>query len=195
MQRLVKIDGKVRTDPNYPAGFMDVVHIDKTNENFRLLYDTKGRFTLHRISEEEAGFKLLKVKKYAYGSKGVPYIVTHDGRTIRYPHPEVRVNDVVKFDLNTGTFDKFIKFNVGNLCMTTGGSNIGRVGILTNKESHPGAEQIVHLKDARGSTWTTLVSNVFLLGEGNESLVSLPKDKGIRLSNIEDRERRLKKSS
>lgn len=32
----------------------DVVSIDKTDENFRLLYDVKGRFVLHRITSEEA---------------------------------------------------------------------------------------------------------------------------------------------
>lgn len=35
MQRLVKVDGKVRTDVTYPAGFMDVITLDKTNDNFR----------------------------------------------------------------------------------------------------------------------------------------------------------------
>ena len=34
--------------------FSDVVTIEKTGENFRLIYDTKGRFTVHRISPEEA---------------------------------------------------------------------------------------------------------------------------------------------
>ena len=48
MQRLIKVDGKVRSDMFYPAGFMDVVTIDKTKENFRLLYNTKGRFMLHK---------------------------------------------------------------------------------------------------------------------------------------------------
>ena len=54
MQRHIQVDGKVRTDKTYPAGFMDVVSIPKTNENFRLLYDTKGRFRLHSIKDEEA---------------------------------------------------------------------------------------------------------------------------------------------
>uniref|UniRef100_A0A8C9CN00 Ribosomal protein S4 X-linked n=1 Tax=Phocoena sinus TaxID=42100 RepID=A0A8C9CN00_PHOSS len=54
MQRFIKIDGKVRTDITYPAGFMDVISIDKTGENFRLIYDTKGRFAVHRITPEEA---------------------------------------------------------------------------------------------------------------------------------------------
>lgn len=34
--------------------FSDVITIEKTNEHFRLIYDVKGRFTVHRISVEEA---------------------------------------------------------------------------------------------------------------------------------------------
>mmetsp|Transcript_41126 Transcript_41126/g.108650 ORF Transcript_41126/g.108650 Transcript_41126/m.108650 type:complete len:152 (+) Transcript_41126:75-530(+) len=54
MQRLIKVDGKARTDKTYPAGFMDVIGIEKTNEFFRLLYDVRGRFAIHRIGAEEA---------------------------------------------------------------------------------------------------------------------------------------------
>lgn len=91
MQRLIKIDGKVRTDHTYPVGFMDVIDIDKTDEHFRLVYDTKGRFVVHRISKEEAAYKLCKVKKVEFGKGGVPYVATHDGRTVRYPDPDVKV--------------------------------------------------------------------------------------------------------
>ena len=45
----IKIDGKYRKNPNYPLGFQDVVSIDKTGDHFRLLYDVKGRFAIHRI--------------------------------------------------------------------------------------------------------------------------------------------------
>lgn len=76
---------------SYPAGFMDVIEIEKTNEFFRLVYDTKGRFVVHRISKEEAAYKLCKVKRLEFGKGGVPYITTHDGRTIRYPDPDVKV--------------------------------------------------------------------------------------------------------
>jgi hypothetical protein len=34
--------------------FSDVISIPKTNENYRLLYDTKGRFRLHAIKDEDA---------------------------------------------------------------------------------------------------------------------------------------------
>ena len=81
MQRLIKVDAKVRTDATYPTGFMDVISIEKTGENFRLVYDTKGRFTVHRITNEEAEFKLGKVRRVQLGKGGIPFLVTHDART------------------------------------------------------------------------------------------------------------------
>jgi small subunit ribosomal protein S4e len=41
---MIKIDNKVRRDPRFPLGIMDVVTIDRTGESFRILYDTKGRY-------------------------------------------------------------------------------------------------------------------------------------------------------
>ncbi len=90
-QRFVKVDGKVKTDTTYPAGYMDVISIDKTDDHFRLVYDAKGRFVVHKIQRVEAEYKLCQVKKLSVGKGGVPYIVTHDGRTLRYPDPDVKV--------------------------------------------------------------------------------------------------------
>ena len=92
----IKVDSRIRRDPRFPLGFMDVVSIGKTGENFRLLYDIKGRFMPVRIDTKESGFKLCKVIKKVLGKNKIPYIVTHDGRTIRYPHPDVKKNDTIK---------------------------------------------------------------------------------------------------
>lgn len=133
-QRLIQVDGKVRTDDTYPLGFQDVVSIEKSGENFRILYDVKGRFTIHRISAEEASYKLLKVKKVQLGAKGVPYVVTHDGRTIRFPDPKIRVNDSIKFDFEQNKIVDILPFEAGNLVMVTGGRNMGRAGVIVHKE-------------------------------------------------------------
>lgn len=93
---LIKVDNKIRRDPRFPLGIMDVVSIEKTGENFRILYDVKGRYQAHKIDEKEAQFKLCKVTKKAMGINKVPYIVTNDGRTIRYPHPDIKKNDTIK---------------------------------------------------------------------------------------------------
>ena len=52
-----------------------------------------------RIDAKEAGFKLCKVTKKVITKNKIPYIVTHDGRTIRYPHPDIHKNDTVKVSL------------------------------------------------------------------------------------------------
>jgi len=193
MQRLIKVDGKVRSDMFFPAGFMDVVQIEKTKENFRLLYNTKGRFTLHKIVKEEASYKLCRVKKVMRGPKGIPYCVTHDGRTIRYPDPDIKPNDTVRLDTESGKILDYVKFEPGNVVMVSGGNNIGRVGVITHREKHPGSFEIVHIKDAVGHSFNTRLENVFVIGKGNKPWISLPKGNGIKLSVIEDRNNRLSK--
>jgi small subunit ribosomal protein S4e len=192
MQRLIKVDGKVRSDMFYPAGFMDVVSIEKTKENFRLLYNTKSRFVLHKIAKEEASYKLCKVKRVTRGPKGIPYAITHDGRTLRYPDPEIKANDTVRLDLSTGKILDFVKFEIGNTVTISGGNNIGRVATITHREKHPGSWEIVHMKDAVGHTFNTRLENVFVIGKGNKPWISLPKGNGIKLSIVEDRQSKLK---
>jgi len=209
MRRLVQVDHKIRTDINYPAGFSDVITLEKTDEHFRLLYDTKGRFVLHRISPKEASFKLLRVTKVGVGSKAsigknpfvngrassIPFVTNHDGRTIRYPDPEIKANDVVKFDFGTGRVTEHIKFDVGNVAMITKGANVGRIAIITHKEKHPGSHEIVHLKDRRGNEFATRVENVFVLGHGDTPIIAVPKAKGIKYSIIEERDMAVKEKA
>ena len=190
MQRLVKVDAKVRTDTTYPTGFMDVISIEKTGEQFRLVYDVKGRFTVHRISEEEAKYKLCKVRKVQLGAKGIPFLVTHDGRTIRYPDPLIKVNDTIKLDLESGKITGHIKFDVGNVSMITGGRNMGRIGTIVHRERHYGGFDIVHIRDALGHQFATRLTNVFVIGEHEKPWISLPRGRGLKLTIAEERDQR-----
>jgi small subunit ribosomal protein S4e len=115
----VKVDGKTRRDHRFPLGIMDVVSLPKTSENFRILYDVKGRFQPVRIDAKEASFKLCRIKRKVLGKNKIPYIVTHDGRTIRYPHPDIKKNDSIKVSLfSTSLFflSEMIIFNT-YLCL------------------------------------------------------------------------------
>merc|ERR1711908_230997 len=102
------------------------------------------------------------------------------------PDPLVAVNDTVKYDLETGKIDDFIKFETGNLAMISGGKNTGRVGVIVSRERHQGSFDIVHVKDAQGHVFATRLHNVFVIGEGSTPLVSLPKRKGIKMSVLEE---------
>ena len=215
----------------------------------------RGRFSVHRVSADEAKFKLCRVKEVAKGAKGVPYMVTHDGRTIRYPDPQLGFMDTIKLDLETGKVTRcpklhgsppapvssalarygsrlaltqsavalrsraqqgglactclapvcakppaphpslscllqmieFVKFETGNLAMINGGKNTGRIGVIVSRERHQGSFDIVHLKDSAGHIFATRLGNVFVIGQGNRPMVSLPKRKGIKMTILEER--------
>merc|ERR1712107_472958 len=88
--------------------------------------------------------RLIKIDgKTRTGPKGVPYLHTSDGRTIRYPDPNAKVNGSIQLDLATNKVQDIITFEVGNLCMVTGGANAGRVGTMISREKHPGSFDIV----------------------------------------------------
>jgi len=172
------------------------------------LFDTKGRFVLHRVPVEESQFKLCRVKSVIVGSKSsighnpfkpgrdgaIPFLVTHDGRTIRYPDPLIKSNDTVKIDLKTGKINGHAKFETGNIAIVTKGSNIGRVGVIVHTDHHPGSFDIVHLRDQRGSSFATRLHNVFVIGEGTTPWISLPKGKGVKLSIVEERDKQQNQS-
>jgi len=158
------------------------------------LYDNKGRYTLVKVSGDEANIKLCRVQKLSKAKKAsigrnpfqtgqaatIPYIVTHDGRTIRYCDPLIKANDTVKIDITTGKVVDHVKFDLGNVAMITAGNNIGRVGIIQIREKHPGSFDIIHLKDKRGNEFATRMQNVFVIGDSAKPWVTIPKAKGLR---------------
>lgn len=51
------------------------------------------------------------------------------------------------------------------MCMVTGGANLGRIGVITNREKHPGSFDVVHVKDSTGNSFATRLSNIFVIGK------------------------------
>ena len=184
----IAIDGKIRKDPRFPCGFMDVITLVKPKVSYRLLYDYKGRFGLAKLTSAESEFKLCRVRRRGMGPKNVPYIVTHDGRTIRFPDPLIKANDSVKLNLKTNEVRGHYVFKTGCKVMITGGNNIGRVGTILRTEKHEGSYEIVYVKDENGLEFSTRINNVFVIGNDKSEISLLKKHnfKGI----IEERNER-----
>ncbi|XWS42881.1 hypothetical protein CRYUN_Cryun16bG0052200 [Craigia yunnanensis] len=75
-----------------------------------------------------------------------------------------------------------------NVVLVIRGRNRSRVGVIKNREKHKGSFETIHIQDAVRHEFATRLGNVFTIGEGTKSWVSLPKGKGIKLSNIEDKD-------
>ena len=161
----VSINCKVRTDPKFPVGIMDIITINKTGINYRVNFDVKGRWRLVKISKEEAKYKLCKVTKRSMGPKRIPFITTSDGRTIRYPNPNIKEHDSIKINIETGEIVAFYKYKIGAPVFIVGGNNIGRAGNIEKIEKHPGSYEIVYIKDTTGKEFSTRLTNIFITGD------------------------------
>ncbi|KAI5166637.1 small subunit ribosomal protein S4e [Nematocida sp. AWRm79] len=184
--RLVKVDGKVRKDPKYPAGVMDVVSFDKIHENYRLLYNVNKKFCLQPITKEEAKFKLCKVLSKRLEGRSILTLHTNDGRTIKYADPSIKIGDSIKFDLESGEVQGFYSLEVGKTAYAFRGKNLGCVGIIREIKVHISGFSISILEDLNGRMYTTRTDNLMVIGNADESLITLPKERGIRTNAMMD---------
>ena len=175
----IMVDGKVRRDPKYPVGLMDVLTIENTKDKFRLFYDEKRRFTLLKIKDKEVNSKLCKIVRYEIGANKIPYIITHDARTIRYPDPAITVGDTIQYDFEKGVVEKHFKLAVGHKALVTSGNNLGRIGLIQSIVKKMGNVAVITIKDEAGHVFNTRIGNVFVIGDSKVAC-TLPKGKGIR---------------
>lgn len=187
---LVQVDKRVKRDTKYPIGLMDVVEVPKMNGAWRCLYDNKGRFAFVKLKKAEAAFKLCRVQQKDMGANKIAYIVTHDGRTIRFADPSIAIHDTVKWDLEKKQITDHYSFEIGNVAFISDGSNKGRVGVITHVSQLDGNHDIITLKDARNHTFTTRIGYVFVIGKGDKPAITLHKNNGISLSILEEADKR-----
>lgn len=94
----VEVDGRVRKNYKYPVGFMDVVRVRITGDLYRVLPYPVKQIVLHPISEEEAGYKLLRVENKTIVKGGHVQLNLYDGRNviIKVSDPTKPVEDIYK---------------------------------------------------------------------------------------------------
>ena len=180
------VDKKVRRNPKYPCGLMDVIDIPKLNKSYRILYDIKGRFKLVQLKGQEKDFKLCRVQKKFIGPNKICYFTTHDGRTLKFLGQEVQIQDTIKLNLKTGAVDAVYKMKVGNIAYCNKGNNVGRVGIIQSINKFDGNNDLITVRDQAGHQFTTRCSYMTVIGKEGKSEITLPKGDGIYKSIIEE---------
>ena len=117
--------------------------------------------------------------------KKIPFITTSDGRTLRYPNPNIKEHDTIKLNLGNNEIVDYYKYKIGAHVLIVGGNNIGRVGVIEKIEKHPGSYEIVYIKDTTGKDFSTRLTNIFITGD-QRSEIAVEKYNNL-LSIIEER--------
>jgi small subunit ribosomal protein S4e len=182
VRKMVKVDGKVRTDYKFAIGPMDVLEITKTNEFFRLVpYRGKRRLKLVPIDEKEAHQKILQVKKKHTMRGGLIQLTFHDGRTLAInPEEEAAISiqeispkDSIMFNLESEEMEELYPFSEGNIALVMGGHNVGLVGKITEIESQIGRKMRTITFEAEEGEIKTTDTHIFIVGKG-KPMLTLP---------------------
>ena len=172
-ERQVLIDGKVRRDPRFPVGLMDVIQLPNINRNYRILLDRRGRLTLHEIPQAEASFKLCKVVRKVFVRRKQVQLTFHDGKTLVGEFQEFSPQDVVKLALPELKAVERLPFEKDILALVTGGKNVGKVGKIIEIKLIEGTQpNIVTLQAFDGSVFQAPEDYVFVVGK-EKPLISL----------------------
>ncbi|TFF88636.1 MAG: 30S ribosomal protein S4e, partial [Promethearchaeota archaeon] len=81
----IKIDGKIKRNPYYYLGLMDILEIIPLKKYFRLLPVPLHGLTVKEIDEDEKDFKLCRIENKTILKKGAIQLNLHDGRNIVIP--------------------------------------------------------------------------------------------------------------
>jgi len=160
------VDGKVRKEPKFIVGLMDIISIPNMKTSFRILLNNKGKLVPVKIKDEDAKSKLSKIinKSKIKGNK--IQLNLSDGRNIIADKDSYKVGDVVLIELSSNKIIKTINLEKGAFIILNGGKHIGDAGLIEEIEGN----KIIYKKD--GQTYKTLKKYAFAIGR-DKPLISL----------------------
>ncbi len=125
----VTVDGEKITDERRPVILMSVIKIADVGA-FRMLISETGKLVLRKEDAKHESVKPCKVisKNSLKGNK--TQIGLHDGRTILTEKKDIKPGDSMIFKTPEFKQSEHIKLEKGAKVFLTGGSNVGKTGIV-----------------------------------------------------------------
>ena len=122
----VLVDKKVRKEPRFPVGFMDVLEIPELKVRYRVNINKRG-LVLEKIGENESGIKLCRITGKAILKGGIQQLNLHDGRNILSKGP-YRVGDSLMIEIPGQKILKHYSLKKGEPALIIAGRNMGVTG-------------------------------------------------------------------
>lgn len=133
----ILVDNKIRKDNKFPIGFMDIISIPTLNEDYRVVYDQKGKLDLIKIKKEEAKNKACKIINKTILKKGKLQLNLYDGKNILVTKDNYKAGDTIIIQDNK--IIKHIKFEKNAFVFLTAGKHIGTTGTIEEIKKAPGS--------------------------------------------------------
>ena len=131
------VNGIVRKDLTFPVGLMDVVSVPSLQENYRVFYDTFGKFKLFPTTPEEKAIKLVQIVNKRIISGGKVQINNSDGSNLLLGgKADYHTGDTLLLSIPGTKVIEHLSLKNGARIYITGGTKRGSVGTLKETKGH-----------------------------------------------------------
>ncbi len=125
------VNGKVRKDVGFAVGLMDVISVPSVHEDYRMLYDTKGKFKLLALKEDEKDTRIIQIKNKTVIPHGKIQINNSDGTNFVLANKEVyNTGDTLFLSFKDGKVKEHLALKKGARIYISGGTKQGVVGTI-----------------------------------------------------------------
>ena len=149
------------TDPKYPIGINDIIHIKKSNSNYRVLIDGNSKVIFEKLKAEGKSTTFKVIRKYI-SKNGKMFISLHDGSILEC-NKDIKVNDSVVIDFDKKILE-ILPFKNGAKCFVFKGVHVGSDGkikdIIDGSMHMP---KVIILEGSDGNEFRTIVDNVMVV--------------------------------
>ncbi|MGM5479989.1 MAG: 30S ribosomal protein S4e [Nanobdellota archaeon] len=130
------VDQKTAHDIRRPVGFMDVISLKKSKEDYRILLNDKKKLSAVKISQAESKKKVLRIINKTTLKGSITQLNTSDGRCVRVDDTsKYSVGDSIVISIPDQKIISLIRLEKGATVLLMGGSHAGEIGIVEHIES------------------------------------------------------------
>jgi small subunit ribosomal protein S4e len=160
----VLVDGKRKKDLRSLVGFMDVLAIPLSGEEYRVLINKTKKLQLVQITKEESDVKVCKIISKTKLMKGKTQLNLFDGRNIIVKEDKYSVDDSVLIKLPSQEIKESFKMEKGNHALLISGTHTGEHGLIEQI-----SKDAVTIKTKEGA-FETSKKAVFVVGKEKPSI-------------------------
>ncbi|MFA5049711.1 MAG: 30S ribosomal protein S4e [Candidatus Micrarchaeia archaeon] len=163
-EKMVNINGKIRTNEKFPVGLMDIISIEKSGKNYLMIVKKHSRLVPFEISAEKTNERMGKVIKKYTCKKGQIMIGIHDGTLIRGDN-NIKTGDTIVLSTKENKINKILKLQKGAVCLIKGGKHAGTVATIEEiVETEAGRQNEARMKN-KNEEFITVLKHICVIDD------------------------------
>ncbi|HJW96887.1 MAG TPA: 30S ribosomal protein S4e [archaeon] len=152
----VMVDKKVRREPRFPVGLMDILEIPELGMSYRVAISRRG-LGLEKVKPEETGAKLCRITGKRTIKGGMQQLNLHDGRNVLAKGP-YGVGDSVLIEIPGQKIAGHFPLKKGEHAVIIAGRNMGTSGKIRDIKERKGMleKATITIETEKGKSIETL---------------------------------------